>query len=574
MVPASSQPLPEDGALAARLKLAVARTNQRYQRAMTQYVEGGCLQLDPTSGNGSKPRQPWEPERPMFIRASALAISQSLSSEASTGLVCAETQQVLTALEKEEKEAAEAVRIHWAMDNNDNLQVYVAQLQTAQRTGSLAPNLDRIAGGLHFPLRQGASQEAKLRAQADLLQLLERVERDFQAILDETVPTPDYLNDDRQRDELELSLERARYQADLRRTRMAQLNCNTVDLPPVEPFQRRADPLPDGLPAPGPNTAQVCAETKAVLVQLERDEDAAHLLRWAIDDNYHDSFFAIAALRDAAKEGRVTAEFDAIAMLFGMDPANMSQAQKLAAQPGLRAQVTALANRARALTGRPSDPFNDPDAYDPASALFDDPDEPAPPVEPAVRARERQIEDTWQQAAYQADLRRQRLKDLSCDSLPTGSNMSTTGTLQRVTTKLKENNGPPDQRYTYGDNWAELLIVGDPPDRRRVRWTFNGVPGSLSPRDEFTITVTGEIDFKPDGAEKRGANNSAGVRQEGLTAIREDNAYFYQGARREGTYIYRVPDGAKKIVIELGADNNQGTFIRHCYGDCAPKPAP
>lgn len=572
--PASSQPLPEDRALAGRLRLAVARANQRWQRAMTSYVDSGCLQLGPTSSDASGSGAFVQPGEARFIRVSSLAMAQSLSTEASTGLVCAETQQVLTALENEEKQAVEVMRMRWALDNSDNLQVYVAQLRAAQQAGSLAPNLERIAAGLVSPIRPGASAEVKLLAQAYLLQELERVDRDFQAILDETAPTPDYLYDDTPRDELELSLERTRYQVELRRTRMTQLNCNTVELPPVEPFQRRADPVAAGLPAPGPNTAQVCAETRAVLVQLERDEHAAYLLRWAMDDNYHDSFYAITELRDAARKGEVTADFNEIATMFGMDPTNMSQAQKLAAQPGLRAQVTALADRVRAMTGRPSDTFNNPDAYDPASALFDDPDEPAPPVAPAVRARERQIEDAWSQASYQAELRRQRIKDLSCDSLPTESNMSTTGTLQRVTTKLKENNGPPDARYTYGDNWAELLIVGDPPDRRRIRWTFNGVPGSLSPRDQFTITVTGELDFKPDGAEQRGANNSAGVYYEGLTAIRADNGYFYLGARREGTYTFQVPDNARKVVIALAADNNQGTFIRHCYGDCGPTPAP
>ena len=133
---------------------------------------------------------------------------------------------------------------------------------------------------------------------------------------------------------------------------------------------------------------------------------------------------------------------------------------------------------------------------------------------------------------------------------------------------LKQAWGPPEHHYTYGENWAEKIFIGDPPDRRRIRWTWEGVPGSLNPGDEFTITINGDLDFKPAGAE-RGANNSAFVGAEGLVAIKEENAYFYQGASRIGTYKYQVPRGAKKVVITLSADNNQGHFVRHCYGQCS-----
>jgi hypothetical protein len=60
------------------------------------------------------------------------------------------------------------------------------------------------------------------------------------------------------------------------------------------------------------------------------------------------------------------------------------------------------------------------------------------------------------------------------------------------------------------------------------------------------------------------------VRTKGLTAVKEENAYFYQGASRVGTYTYRVPANAKKVVIALGADNNIGVFTVYCYGDCQP----
>ena len=168
----------------------------------------------------------------------------------------------------------------------------------------------------------------------------------------------------------------------------------------------------------------------------------------------------------------------------------------------------------------------------------------------------------------QFNLRVQREKDLNCGNLAAAGASSPAGSLQRADTKLlgKDRSGQ-GYEYRYTETSAVYLIIGDPPDRREVKWEFKGIPASLTPKDEFTITVTGKLNMQPPGAE-RGANYSAGVRTEGLTAIKEENAYFYQGASRTGTYTYRVPEGAKKVVIAIGADNNIGVFAVYCYGEC------
>ncbi|HEY5721730.1 MAG TPA: hypothetical protein VIT45_05360 [Allosphingosinicella sp.] len=485
-VPAGSRPIPADPAAGQRLRDAVARTNQLYQATSTAQLTARCYDSPQTtvasnaaSGGGTA----------LYSRgAAAVPIS---GSEASAPQVCAETKAVLVQLEREERQARDALR------------------------------------------RPPPSGETRA--------------------------------------DVELRAERARFQADLRRQRMTDLKCASLNLPAVEPFARRDDPVTvQGARPSAPNSAVVCAETKNLLPSLEARERDAYLLRWAVDDNYHDPVFASVGLRDAIAAKKVADDFDRIAELFGMDPDSMSKAQKLAAQPGLRRQIIALAARVRAMTGRELNSFINPeDSYDPAQALLESEDDDMPAVPPAVQRKEQEIEQNYLQAYNQAELRRQRLKDLNCDALPTSAVASDNGSLGRVSTRLKQDWGPPEHHYSYGDDWAEMIFIGDPPDRRRVRWTWSGVPGSLNPGDEFTINIAGRLDFKPPGSE-RGANVSAFVSGEGLIPIREENAYFYQGASRAGTYKYQVPRDAKKVVILLSADNNLGHFMRYCYGQCSP----
>ena len=109
------------------------------------------------------------------------------------------------------------------------------------------------------------------------------------------------------------------------------------------------------------------------------------------------------------------------------------------------------------------------------------------------------------------------------------------------------------------------MIVGDPPDRRDVKWTFSPGPPAITPGREFTITITGSANYEPP-AWKGGLNYSAGVRGVGLDVVAAQNAYFYMGKEGTGKFTFKLKEGAKSARVEFWADNSAGTFALYIYG--------
>lgn len=307
-----------------------------------------------------------------------------------------------------------------------------------------------------------------------------------------------------------------------------------------------------------PNTAQVCDQTVEVFVQIEREIEDIKALQWVREThevqsgaNYFsevDNADYVGVLTAAIAANKIidTDVFTAIATALTMD--------RDAASQGLSPPVL----------------FRDKMAYQRAMLvklrrlLFE-----------STKQNPRDTALQLERLEAQKAIREQRIADLNCLDLPSTATASDAGAMALTKTKLVENRVNGDCArfnctvYEYGDDQAAYLIVGDPPDRRQVNWRWEGMPGSLDPGQEFIIKVTGKLDFKPVGSE-RGANYSAGLRHAGLTVVKEQNAYFYQGAQGDGEYSFQVPLDAKKVEFSLSADNGIATFIRYCYGACTP----
>jgi hypothetical protein len=119
--------------------------------------------------------------------------------------------------------------------------------------------------------------------------------------------------------------------------------------------------------------------------------------------------------------------------------------------------------------------------------------------------------------------------------------------------------------YTFGTNGVNVLLVGDPPDRRQWSWNFSGtIPGTLKPGDEITITITGNLNITPPNA-RDFFNNSAKVWAEGLTVVTAENGYFYGGQYHNGLFKFKVPPYAQSAKIGFTSDGT-GTFTVFIYG--------
>ncbi len=306
-------------------------------------------------------------------------------------------------------------------------------------------------------------------------------------------------------------------------------------------------------------TAEVCRETATVLKTLRRQKDDLDVMRWTgsfhgtsinamgEDVDVLDNTDWINQLRNAIADDRIVDDFDEIAeglMMAkdapkqGLNPSPTQHADKMAWQKAMLVKFKRISGE--------------------ASRIATD-----------------EMELRYDRVFQQIELREKRLADLHCGKLPTTATASANGALplaksERLQQDRKQSyNAVVYQEYKYTDNSAELIVQNDPPDRRQVRWTFDGIPGSLNPHDEVKITITGQINLQPPGSEM-GANYSAGVRVEGLTQVSAQNAYAYQGKFGDGLFKYTVPANAKKVVIEIGADNGLGVFQRYCYGACTP----
>lgn len=310
-----------------------------------------------------------------------------------------------------------------------------------------------------------------------------------------------------------------------------------------------------------PNTAQVCRETANVLSGLYRQRDELEAMIWTggthgshmtwVGDRFElegttDNTDWVNQLRNAIAQNKIIADFDEIAKGLRMD--RDAPSQGLRPSPRLHADRMAWQKAMLAKYKRLS-------------------------VE-GSRFSVDELDQRHDRLSQQIELRERRQDDLHCSNLPTTATASANGALplaksERLQQDRKQNyNAIVYSEYKYSDNSAEMIVQNDPPDRRQVRWTFDGIPGSLNPGDEVKITITGQINLQPPGSEM-GANYSAGVRVEGLTQVSAQNAYAYQGKFGDGLFQYTVPANAKKVVIEIGADNGIGTFQRYCYGACS-----
>lgn len=308
-----------------------------------------------------------------------------------------------------------------------------------------------------------------------------------------------------------------------------------------------------------PGTAEVCRETSKVLKDLRHQKDDLDVMLWtgsvhglAVNERGEetdtpDNTDWINALRIAIAKDEIVDDFDEIAN--GLMMAKDARSQGLNPSPTQRADKLAWQRAMLAKFKRVS-------------------------VE-ASRITQDEMDLRYDRVSQQIELREKRLSDLHCGNLPTAATASANGALplaksERLQQDRKQNyNAVVYQEYKYSDNSAELIVQNDPPDRRQVKWTFDGIPGSLNPGDAVKIAITGQINLQPPGSEM-GANYSAGVRVEGLTQVSAQNAYAYQGKFGDGLFQYTVPANAKKIVIEIGADNGLGVFQRYCYGACTP----
>lgn len=178
---------------------------------------------------------------------------------------------------------------------------------------------------------------------------------------------------------------------------------------------------------------------------------------------------------------------------------------------------------------------------------------------PGLLAKQKEIEK-------QISNHRTNLIALGCDGKTSGGagSLKLVGGPEILGKSRKEAyNSVVYSEYSYSNNSATLTIQGDPPDRRVIKWQFGGIPGSLTPGDSITITITGSLEINKGGDIQPWP--SAGVRVTGLTLASGENAYVSVNQKRDGKYVFKVPLNAKLCTIEIGADWGLGTFARYRY---------
>jgi hypothetical protein len=160
---------------------------------------------------------------------------------------------------------------------------------------------------------------------------------------------------------------------------------------------------------------------------------------------------------------------------------------------------------------------------------------------------------------------RTNLIALGCDrkTSPGGGSLKLVGPDLLGKSRKESYNAVVYTEYAYTNNSATLTIQGDPPDRKMIKWQFEGIPTSLSPGDSVEITITGSIQINKGGDIQPWP--SAGVRATGLTLISGENAYVSAKQNKDGKYVFKVPADAESCTIEIGADWGLGTFARYRY---------
>jgi hypothetical protein len=111
-------------------------------------------------------------------------------------------------------------------------------------------------------------------------------------------------------------------------------------------------------------------------------------------------------------------------------------------------------------------------------------------------------------------------------------------------------------KYSYGPTSASIDQV-DSDGQVHVSITYGGVPQSLTPGSEITITVSGSVSSQP---QAYGANWQVGawVVAVGLDAVSSQSASFSTKGVRTGKYVFRVPLNATSATITLKGDFGVG----------------
>jgi PASTA domain len=149
--------------------------------------------------------------------------------------------------------------------------------------------------------------------------------------------------------------------------------------------------------------------------------------------------------------------------------------------------------------------------------------------------------------------------------------------LQRVgAAEVKPNRREPfgpdasqSDSYSYGESSAALASVRKE-GKVNFNWAFQGVPGSLSPDQTFTIAISGSFSEQPQNF-GQGYKPTAWIEVSGLDVIAENKAamgYLSSGlkASGQGEYKLKLHSGATEASIGLYGDFGIGNLATIKYG--------
>jgi hypothetical protein len=131
-----------------------------------------------------------------------------------------------------------------------------------------------------------------------------------------------------------------------------------------------------------------------------------------------------------------------------------------------------------------------------------------------------------------------------------------------LTAKVEVKPGHKDgfSNFSYGPLSANLDYANNEAQQIHVSITFGGVPQSLTPGQEFTVTVGVSVTSQPAAIAANWAVNGS-VEAAGLEVVSAQSA----GAKRPGNYVFRVPLNAASATITLHGDfggNNPAALHR------------
>jgi hypothetical protein len=118
------------------------------------------------------------------------------------------------------------------------------------------------------------------------------------------------------------------------------------------------------------------------------------------------------------------------------------------------------------------------------------------------------------------------------------------------------------KEYAFTAASATTRNYGDYGNFEIITWNFSGMPGSLSPGQEFTITITGSLQINA-GRDLQ-PHALAGVASEGLEVVSQQRAVLSASRKGDGKYVFRVPLNATKARISIWGDF-MSTFAVYRY---------